>query len=131
MAAAIEQRRLELGLTPGQFADAAGITRQGLDPIRRGVRKAYQDKVKLGVARALRWPPDAVDRLLAGETHIDPLPSEGISEDRMRGYEERFSQQERDLAELREQVSMLLARTAALADLLADRLPDEDRRCLH
>jgi DNA-binding XRE family transcriptional regulator len=28
MADAIERRRIELGMTPGEFADAAGLTRQ-------------------------------------------------------------------------------------------------------
>lgn len=67
MAEAIERRRRELGLSPGDFATAAGLTRQGLDPVRKGYRRAYQDKVRLGVARALAWPLDAIDRLLAGE----------------------------------------------------------------
>jgi transcriptional regulator with XRE-family HTH domain len=71
MADAIERRRIELGMTPGEFADAAGLTRQGLNPVRQGRRKAYQDKVKIGVARALRWRGDAIDRLLAGDTPLE------------------------------------------------------------
>jgi hypothetical protein len=67
MARAIESRRLELGLTVGDFTALAGLTAPGLMPVRRGYRRQYQDKVKLGVARALEWPVDAVDRLLAGE----------------------------------------------------------------
>ncbi len=64
---AIERRRLELGLTLGQLEDASGLTRQGLMPVRNGYRRAYQDVTKLGVAKALRWPNDAVDRLMRGE----------------------------------------------------------------
>jgi DNA-binding XRE family transcriptional regulator len=67
MAEAIEARAMELGLTPGTFAESAGVTRQGLAPIRRGYRRQYQAKLKLGVARALAWPPDAIDRLMAGD----------------------------------------------------------------
>lgn len=66
MAAAIEARRKQRGLAPGEFATRAGLTRQGLDPVRKGLRKAYQDKVKLGVARALDWPDDALDLLMDG-----------------------------------------------------------------
>lgn len=67
MAEAIEQRRLERQLSPGDFAEAAGLTRQGLVPVRRGKRRDYQAKVRHGVARALAWPADWYDRLLAGE----------------------------------------------------------------
>lgn len=67
MAEAINQRRKQLGLTPGQFATAAGLTRQGLGRVQKGVRAGYQDRTLLGVARALRWPADWYDRLLRGE----------------------------------------------------------------
>lgn len=73
MADAIEKRRKDLGMSPGEFAAAAGLTAPGLAPVRKGYRRAYQDKVKLGVARALEWPVDAVDRLLAGE-RVEPDP---------------------------------------------------------
>lgn len=68
MAEAIDARRLELGLTIGNFADAAGLTRQGLDPVRQGLRRQYNDRTILGVARALRWPIDWLDQLEAGRT---------------------------------------------------------------
>ena len=67
LAEAVEQRRRELGLTIGDFAAAAGLTRQGLDPIRRGVVKQYEDRTLFGVARALRWAGDWYDRILAGD----------------------------------------------------------------
>jgi len=82
MAEAIEARRIVVGLTPGRFAAAAGLTSQGLMPVRRGLRRRYQDKVKLGVARALAWPPDALDRLMAGEDPAtfdeEPTPPGGV-----------------------------------------------------
>lgn len=74
MAEAIEGRRLALGLSPGDFAEATGLTAQGLMAVRKGYRRQYQDKLKLGVARALQWPPDAIDRLLSGE---DPASFQG------------------------------------------------------
>lgn len=78
MAQAIEDRRVELELSPGALAEAAGITRAGLVPVRKGYRRQYQDKVKLGVARALRWEPDAIDRLLKGEK---PIPLDDGDQD--------------------------------------------------
>ena len=67
MAEAIEARMAELGMGPTAVARAAGVTTQALVPVRRGYRRAYQIKLKHGVARALKWPADAIDRLLAGE----------------------------------------------------------------
>lgn len=75
MAEAIEARRRERGLAPGEFATAAGVSSQALKPLRRGEARDYQDKVTLGVARALLWPLDWYDRLRAGddpETLIEP-----------------------------------------------------------
>lgn len=72
MAEAIATRMVELGLSPGMFATAANVTPAGLAPVRKGYRRQYQTKLKVGVARALRWENDAVDRLLAGE-HPVPL----------------------------------------------------------
>lgn len=67
MAQAVERRRLALDLSLGDFERISGLTRQGLLPVRNGVRKAYSEKTRRGVARALRWPIDWYDRLLAGE----------------------------------------------------------------
>lgn len=109
---AIEARRLELGLSPGQFAERADLTAQGLAPIRKGYRRNYQTKLKVGVARALGWPMDAVDRLLAGEdpAGFDTIPdvsTEGVSERLMRSYEERMDQQDVDLAAIEREVAEL------------------------
>lgn len=67
MAEAIEGRREQLHLSPGDFAHSAGLTAQGLAPVRRGYRRQYQAKVRNGVARALRWPTDWYSRLIDGE----------------------------------------------------------------
>src|SRR5689334_1141133 len=71
MAETIEARRRQLQLSPGEFSRRAGITRQGLAPVVKGHRRAYQDRVRFGVARALEWEPDAIDRLLAGEQPVE------------------------------------------------------------
>ena len=73
LAEIIERRRRELGLTIGAFASTAGLTRQGLDPIRRGVLKSYEDRTIFGIARALRWAPDWYDRILHGG---EPTPAD-------------------------------------------------------
>lgn len=75
MAEAIEQRRQEKGLSPTEFAKAAGITVQGLRPVRLGERRRYRHNVRIGVARALDWPDDALERLMAGEV---PAPLEPL-----------------------------------------------------
>lgn len=103
MAEAIERRMIERGLSPSQFAAAAGVTYQGLLPLRRGERKRYQTKLKLGAARALGWPADAVDRLLAGE-----VPGEVDENDPE--LAERVSQMESRLQRVETAVDELLRR---------------------
>jgi hypothetical protein len=67
MAEAVEARRLELNLGLRELEALSELTRQGLQPVRAGVRKQYSDKTRRGIARALRWPPDWYDRLLVGD----------------------------------------------------------------
>jgi predicted transcriptional regulator len=83
MAEAIERRRVELGLSPGDFAKAAGVTTQGLQPLRKGVRKDYQLKLKAGAARALGWTSDSIDRLLAGQDPIELPNGQPATEDKI------------------------------------------------
>jgi hypothetical protein len=111
MAEAIEKRRIELQLSPGDFAAAAGLTRQGAGNVRRGVRRQYQDKVKIGVARALKWRADAIDRLLDGEQPVplEPGPAEPADRDAVFEALERL-QAELDM--LREKVTKLEADAA-------------------
>lgn len=70
LADAIESRRKELGLTPGQLAQAAGVSAEGLMPLRKGYRKQYQDRLTLAVCRVLGWSADSIDRLLDGEAPV-------------------------------------------------------------
>jgi transcriptional regulator with XRE-family HTH domain len=99
MADAIERRRRERGLSPSDFAREAGVTLAGLAPLRSGKRRNYMHRLKVGVAHALWWPEDAVDRLLDGE---DPKTFEEVrpeSADDVAASFERFA---RELKELRE-----------------------------
>jgi hypothetical protein len=77
MAEAIEARRMELGLSPGELAARAGVTPEGLMPLRKGFRRSYRDKLKIGVARALGWTTNSIDLLLGGQ---EPRPTWGGDE---------------------------------------------------
>lgn len=66
----IAKRCKDLGLSPTEFARAAGVTTQGLVPLRRGERRAYQVRLTGPVCRALQWRSDSIDRILAGKKPI-------------------------------------------------------------
>lgn len=104
MAEAIEARRLDRQLSPTAFAKAAGLTTQGLVPVRRGLRRDYHDKVRTGVARALAWPLDWYDRIQAGDTDLPDTehPDRPASEaERLTVLEGRVQRMRSDLLELR------------------------------
>lgn len=97
MGEAIEARRMELGLTPGAFADALGQSTQAARNLRNGLDRGYQDSTRFALARALRWPIDAIDRLKAGH-----LPDEGTSwSDAEDPQSRRVAELEAEVAELR------------------------------
>lgn len=110
MAAAIEARRVERFHTVKDFAAAAGVSESVLADVRRGHRKRYAGKVKAGVARALEWPVDALDRLMRGE-HPSTFPTVGYDEQgRVRGETPPPLAVEVQLATLRAQVDALQRR---------------------
>jgi len=111
LAKAIEARRKELGLAPGELAQAAGVSVQGLAPLRKGVRKQYQDRLTLSVCRVLGWTPDSIERLLRGE------PAQLVE----------VSQLD-DVAELRAHVAELSDRVAVLQRLVDGLLDDAAER---
>lgn len=63
----VEARRKELGLSPTKLAEAAGVTLQGLAPIRRGEVRRYQERLTGPLCAALGWTPDLIERILAGD----------------------------------------------------------------
>lgn len=79
MAEAIEGRMRELRMTVGELVERSGVSGMGLMPLRRGHRRNYRDRVKFGVAEALEWPPDAVDRLLEGLPPVAEDQEDGAS----------------------------------------------------
>jgi transcriptional regulator with XRE-family HTH domain len=76
MAEKVEARRLQLGLSPGEFAKRSGVTGAGLSPVRKGRRKRYQMKIIRGVAEALRWRMDWYERIVEG---LDPVDSDPVA----------------------------------------------------
>lgn len=102
MAEAVEKRRRDRGLSPGGFADAAGLTPQGLAPVRAGQRKRYEDKTIVGVAKALAWSMDWYDRLVAGQ-----FPDEVDDRGEKAPWEELLAQQ-REISEKLERIADLL-----------------------
>ena len=67
---AIEARRAALGIGKSELAERAGVTVQGLAPLRRGEVRAYQDRLKFAVCRVLGWSNDSIDRLMRDEPAV-------------------------------------------------------------
>lgn len=62
----VRTRRVELRLRQEDAAEVAGISIATWRLLEGGVREGYRNSTKVAVAQALRWPQDAIDRLLAG-----------------------------------------------------------------
>lgn len=71
LAELIGARLDELELSPTAFAESTGLTVQGLAPLRRGERRAYQKRLTGPVTRVLGWTPDSIERILDGD---EPAP---------------------------------------------------------
>jgi len=63
---AIEARRNELGLSPTELADRAGVSNPGLLALRKGQKKQYQDRLTMPVEDALGWPRGTIRSILDG-----------------------------------------------------------------
>lgn len=98
MAERVEARLTERRLSPGGFAEAAGLTRQGLADVRKGRRKRYQAITIHGVAKALGWGPDWYERLLAGEAPVEEDHGTATSQ---------LDQITKDVAELQDRLSQV------------------------
>lgn len=106
MADAVRRRMAERGLSPTLFAEVAGVTTQGLDPVRAGARRNYSSKTRLGVARALGWPLDWYDRIIEGEPASKFETIEHA--DAPLSLPERVSALERSVRDLSDQVRQIL-----------------------
>lgn len=106
MAEAINNRiaQREFG-TIESLAQAAGLTTEALIPVRKGFRKNYARKTRLGLAKALAWPLDWYERLLAGDDPAEfPTVENGhvriTVEDRVTALEEAVQRIEGTLRRL-------------------------------
>ncbi len=64
-------RMAELGIdSVSELAKLAGVSREGLVPMVRGVRKQYQRRLTRPVCDALGWSHDSIERLLAGDPPV-------------------------------------------------------------
>lgn len=71
---AIRNRREELRLTQEEAAAAAGISASAWRSIEARGHTSLRPSTARGVAEALRWTPDSVDRILAGgEPEEEPV----------------------------------------------------------
>ncbi|WP_395109844.1 helix-turn-helix domain-containing protein [Actinomadura sp. SCN-SB] len=135
LAAAIEDRRGELGLSLREVAELAGITGETL----RAVRKGSNDPsplTKRGIERALRWKAGSVEAILEGgeprvATSGDARPGD-LARLSARGTA-RFDSPSEVLANLPEDREARLRMLSALLDQMAEeseRLGREQRQVM-
>ena len=110
VARAVKRRRLVLGMSQRAAAAAAGVsptTWQSLEKYHQPVN----DHTKLGVSKALRWHPDAIDRFIEDGA----VPAEVESD------EPEISDEEPD------ELLVTLRRLTDAVNRLEQRLADEGR----
>jgi transcriptional regulator with XRE-family HTH domain len=121
VAEAVRRRRLALGLTvPEACAASAGMVSVAVWSILENARQdRYKERSLAGVAKALQWPPDAIERVLAGE---DPaLLTAAPADDRAETVEQRVEALAAKLGELERS----LAERDRVIEELRRRLEDE------
>lgn len=97
MAKAIEERRESLGMSPTEMGRRADLSAEGLRNVRGGHERNYQYKVRLGVARALRWPLDWYDRFKNGEDASTFPDVDHDAPERSRTVEDRIAALEKQM----------------------------------
>ena len=79
----VEARITHLGISPGELAEATGLSAPALANLRRGLVRDYSVRLKREVCRVLDWTPDSIDRLLRGQEpvvrSVDATPSGGMA----------------------------------------------------
>lgn len=97
---AVRLRREDLGMTQVELATASGVSEPTIRVLERprGARK-FRRRTLRDLARALRWPDDAVERVLAGRP-----PDEDLVEPDRRSLEERLQALEAELRALRDEL---------------------------
>ena len=81
IARAVRERRAALGLSQEQAARASGgmISTANLRVVEGAGRSTFREKSLVGVARAMRWPSDAIAQIAAGADphHLDTVDADG------------------------------------------------------
>lgn len=97
---AVRARREELGLTQVELAQAANVSDTTVRVLETARRTNYRRGNLRAIARALRWPDDALDRIRAGRP-----PDEELAEPVKLSTEERIARLEAELARLRAELA--------------------------
>jgi len=71
VAAAVRARRATLDLTHTDVASGGGISVNVWSQIENNKQQSYRRRTLITIARTLRWPDDAIERVLAGDDSID------------------------------------------------------------
>lgn len=98
--AAVRERREGLGLTQLQLATQAGVSESMVRVLETARRTSYRGGNLRAIARALNWPDDAIDRVLAGRP-----PDERLSPPDERPLTDRLEALEAEVARLRAELA--------------------------
>lgn len=110
----ITRRYEALGMTQADAARAAGLSDTTMREIERGDIRRRRPKTLHDVSVAMRWPPDALARMLSGEPAEEiglPLGADLTASHGPPPWEELLAGQRR-LSERLEQIAALLEREA-------------------
>lgn len=97
---AVRDRRTELDLTQLELAQAANVSESTIRVLETARRTSYKRGNLRAIARALRWPDDAIDRIRAGRP-----PDEELAEPARLTTESRIAALEAVIAELRAELA--------------------------
>lgn len=104
---AVRERRLALGFRQRQAAALANVSDTTWGNVENARASSFDEMTKAGVARALRWSVDSIDRILRGEEPIE-MPDEipdGVT----------YRRQSTDTVELTERLAELAGELARRA----------------
>jgi transcriptional regulator with XRE-family HTH domain len=99
---AITRRMEHLAIGPSELEARSGVSRETIRPLMKGEPSPSRRSTLAKVSRALDWPPDAIARLIDGDS-VDPDPTnETLAElsRRVDGMAERLDRIETALADL-------------------------------
>lgn len=92
----LKRLRKERGLTQGQLAEFAGVSRSWVSLVEKGIRKKPEPDYLRHVARVLRVPVDTLLSVAGYEVNPLPIRDERSTLEIMRELEARIKQQEQE-----------------------------------